>query len=117
MNEEMKTFGLTGGVGMGKSTAAEWLRQRGIPVVDSDQLARDIVEPGQPALEEIHRAFGNDVMGADGRLRRDQLARLVFGNAAARQVLESITHPRIHELWARQLQEWAAERRPLAVAV
>jgi len=113
----MKVLGLTGGIGMGKSTAAAALRQRGIPVVDTDQLARQVVEPGQPALAEVQRAFGPGIIGADGRLRRDELARLVFSDAAARRTLERILHPRIRELWRAQLAVWRGERRPVAAVV
>jgi dephospho-CoA kinase len=113
----MKVFGLTGGIGMGKSAAAEMLSRRGVPVVDTDQLARQIVEPGQPAWQEIQRAFGDQLVGPDGQLRRDDLARIVFANAGARQKLESITHPRIRELWRAQIKTWAAEQRQFAVIV
>ncbi len=113
----MKSFGLTGGIGMGKSTAAELLQQRGIPVVDSDAIARQVVEPGQPALLEVQQAFGQDIVGSDGRLRRDELARRVFANSDARHRLEQILHPRIRAIWRAQLEFWRAERRPVAVAV
>ena len=113
----MKVFGLTGGIGMGKSAAAELLRQRGVPVVDTDLLARQIVEPGQPALQEIQRAFGPEVIAVDGRLRRDELARIAFASAAARQQLESITHPRIRQLWKKQIEAWRHEQQPFAVVV
>ena len=113
----MKTFGLTGGVGMGKSTAAELLRARGVPVVDTDDLARSVVEPGQPALREVQAVFGQNIVGPDGQLRRDELARLVFSNVRARQKLEAILHPRIQELWSAQLATWRAEGRELAVVV
>jgi len=113
----MKVFGLTGGIGMGKSAAAALLRERGVPVVDTDQLARDIVEPGQPALAEIQRVFGKAITGSDGQLRRDALAQIVFADPAARHSLEQITHPRILELWQRQIQVWRAEARPCAVVV
>ncbi len=113
----MKTFGLTGGIGMGKSTAAQWLQSRGIAVVDTDELARDIVEPGQPALRELEREFGFGVIGQDGRLRRDELARIVFADEAARKRLEAILHPRIRELWQARLQTWRAGNEPLAVVV
>jgi dephospho-CoA kinase len=113
----MKALGLTGGIGMGKSAAEQWLRQRGIPVVDSDLLARNIVEPGQPALEAIQREFGKNIVDSDGRLRRDELARIVFSDSTARQKLESITHPRIREVWTRQIEVWRAERQPLAVVI
>src|SRR5437016_10231864 len=78
----VNTFGLTGGIGMGKSTAADLLRRRGFPVVDSDVIAREIVEPGQPALAEIRQLFGREILGDDGRLRRDELAKRVFADAS-----------------------------------
>lgn len=113
----MKTIGLTGGIGMGKSAAAHWLQSHGIPVVDTDDLSRALVEPGQPALAEIRDAFGGAVIGSDGKLRRDELAHAVFVNAAARKRLEAILHPRIHDLWAAQLAIWRVENRPLAVVI
>ena len=113
----MKVIGLTGGVGMGKSATHGLLRQRGVPVVDTDLIARQIVEPGQPALAEIRQLFGPDVIGADGRLRRAQLARRVFADSAARRQLESLLHPRIRALWLAQMDTWRAESRPLAVVV
>jgi dephospho-CoA kinase len=113
----MKVFGLTGGVGMGKSTAASWLHDRGLPVVDTDLLARRIVEPGQPALDEIRQAFGAQVVDPENRLRRSELARIVFTDTVARQKLESITHPRIRELWRQQVELWQLERRPVAIVV
>lgn len=113
----MKTLGLTGGIGMGKSTAADWLRQRGAPVVDSDLLAREVVEPGQPALAEIRQTFGEDMVGPDGRLRRDVLADIVFGDLASRKKLEEITHPRIGDLWRARVEAWRAERHAMAVVV
>ena len=113
----MKTFGLTGGIGMGKSTAADLLRQRGFPVVDSDVIAREIVEPGQPALAEIRQLFGREILGDDGRLRRDELAKRVFADASARRKLEEILHPRIRAVWQSRLQSWRAEGRPAAIAL
>ena len=113
----MKVFGLTGGIGMGKSAAAQWLQKRGVPLVDTDLLARAIVEPGQPALQEVCQAFGSQIVGPDGRLRRDELARIVFSNTAARRKLETITHPRIRDSWKNQIEVWRAGRLPLAVVV
>ena len=113
----MKTFGITGGIGMGKSTAAQILRERGIAVVDTDDLARQVVEIGNPALAEIQNTFGHDLIGSDGQLRRDQLADLVFTNPAARTKLEAILHPRIQGLWESQLKTWRAEGRAVAVVV
>jgi dephospho-CoA kinase len=113
----MKVYGLTGGIGMGKSVAAAALSEWGIAVVDTDVIARQIVEPGEPALEEISLAFGAELIEADGRLRRDELARRVFGDAVARQKLEAILHPRIRAIWQRQIETWRAEKRPVAVVV
>jgi len=113
----MKVFGLTGGIGMGKSVAEEWLRKRGVSVVDTDLLARQVVEPGSPALREIQNAFGSDVVSAQGELRRDELARIVFSDESNRRKLESILHPRIRELWKRQLETWRAQDKPAGVVV
>ena len=113
----VKTFGLTGGIGMGKSTAADLLRKRGLPVVDSDVIAREIVEPGEPALAEIERLFGEEIIADDGRLRRDELARRVFTDPEARRKLEAILHPRIRAVWRARLESWRAEGRPAAVVV
>ena len=105
----MHLYGLTGGMGMGKSTVAELFRLRDIPVVDTDVIARQVVEPGQPALLEIVAAFGPAMLGPDGKLRREELARAVFGNDAARERLEAILHPRIRALWLAETQAWAAQ--------
>ena len=113
----MNVFGLTGGIGMGKSTAAQLLRERGISVVDTDALARELVEPGQPALEEIKKIFGAELVAADGQLRRDELARRVFADSAARKKLEDVLHPRIRERWLAQLEIWRSEGKPMAVVV
>jgi len=113
----VKTFGLTGGIGMGKSTAADLLRRRGLPLVDSDVIAREIVEPGQPALAEIRQLFGREILGDDGRLRRGELAKRVFADASARRKLEEILHPRIRAVWQSQLQSWRAEGRAAAIAL
>ena len=113
----MKTFGLTGGIGMGKSAAAQLLGARGVPVVDTDDLARQVVAPGQPAWREVQAVFGPDIVGPDGQLRRDELARLVFSDTTARRKLEAILHPRILELWQAQVAAWRREGRALAVVV
>jgi dephospho-CoA kinase len=113
----MKVCGLTGGVGMGKSTAAEFLHARGAPVVDTDELARQLVQPGQPALAEIQAEFGKAIIASDGRLRRDELAEIIFADAAARKKLETILHPRIRERWLAQVEIWRRENRALAVVV
>ncbi len=113
----MKTIGLTGGVGMGKSTAAQLFRARGIAVVDTDDLARDMVQPGQPALGEIQDTFGARFIGSDGQLLREQLARLVFADETARKKLEAILHPRIACLWHAQVERWRTEGKLQAIVV
>src|SRR5215471_18546701 len=113
----MKVFGLTGGIGMGKTTAGNLLQLRGLLVIDTDLLAREIVEPGRPALQEIARVFGNQLIGADGRLQRDELARIIFSDPAARQTLEDITHPRIRELWLARVESWREEHAASAIVI
>lgn len=113
----MRLFGLTGGIGMGKSTASDFLAQQGIAVMDTDRIARQLVEPGQPAFSEVVATFGADLVDGSGHLRRDELARRVFGDTEARQKLESILHPRIRETWLKQVEQWRAEKRPLGVVV
>ena len=102
---------------MGKSTSAQLLRDRRVPVVDTDDLARQVVEPGQPALAEVRGAFGPGIVGPDGQLRRDQLAQRVFADPAARTRLESILHPPIRALWRAQVETWRTQALPLAVVV
>ena len=113
----MKVCGLTGGVGMGKSASATFLREHGVPVADTDVIARQLVETGQPALAEIQKNFGAEIISRDGHLRRDELARIVFADAARRKILEDILHPRIRETWLNQIAQWRAAGRPLAVVV
>jgi dephospho-CoA kinase len=113
----VKLLGLTGGIGMGKSTVGQLLSERGIPIVDTDLLAREIVEPGQPALVEIQKAFGAEMLDPSGRLRRDRLARCVFADPEARQRLEGILHPRIRQLWLAQAAALRAQNHPCAVVV
>ncbi|HEY7365716.1 MAG TPA: dephospho-CoA kinase [Methylomirabilota bacterium] len=95
--------GLTGGIATGKSTVAAMFRALGCPLIDADVLAREVVEPGEPALDEIVREFGAGVLGADGRLDRKAVAVVVFADADRRRRLEAITHPRIRERLAGRL--------------
>ncbi len=91
----MKKVGLTGGIGSGKSTVARMLGGAGFAVVDADQVARDIMEPGSPVLEEVAAAFGADLIGDDGVLDRGELARRAFATTEDTQRLNAITHPAI----------------------
>jgi dephospho-CoA kinase len=93
---KLRFVGLTGGIGTGKSTVARMISAAGVPVLDADVLARQVVEPGQPAHAEIAAAWP-EVIGPDGAIDRKKLGARVFGDAAARARLEAITHPRIHE--------------------
>lgn len=93
-------MGLTGGIGSGKSTVARMLNDRGAVVIDADRLAREVVEPGEPALDEIAARFGDHLIDADGGLDRAGLAAIVFADDGARTDLEEITHPRIGERMA-----------------
>lgn len=93
----MKIIGLTGGIGSGKSTVARSLQKHGFPIVDADLIAREIVEPGQPALAELAKEFGEDILNADGSLDRGLLASRAFTNKDTTQRLNNITHPRINQ--------------------
>lgn len=107
----MVFIGITGGIGMGKSTVADYLARRGEMVIDTDVLARELVLPGHPAFNEITAAFGEGVLRADGTLDRKQLASQVFVDDGKRKVLEDILHPRIRNAW----REWAAEEQRAGV--
>jgi dephospho-CoA kinase len=102
---------------MGKSTAATFLQERGARIVDTDRIAHELVEPGQPALAEIQNVFGKKVISPDGSLRRSELANIVFTDAAARKKLEGILHPRIRERWLAQIEKWRTEKCPLGIVV
>jgi dephospho-CoA kinase len=94
--------GLTGGIASGKSTVADLFAARGVPVLDTDRIAREVVEPGQPALAEVVREFGPAVLGPDGRLDRPALRTRVFADTVARRKLEAILHPAIRAELVRQ---------------
>jgi dephospho-CoA kinase len=100
----MRVLGLTGGIGSGKSVVAQMFAQLGAEVIDADQLAREVVEPGRPALGEIVATFGPDVLLPDGRLDRPKLAGIIFADSAERARLDAITHPRIRERMEEQIR-------------
>jgi dephospho-CoA kinase len=97
--------GLTGGIGAGKSTVARLLADRGAVVIDADEVARFVVEPGQPALGALVARFGPDVVGSDGRLDRGRLAELAFATPEDTAALNAITHPAVGEEIARRIEE------------
>ncbi|HSW13719.1 MAG TPA: dephospho-CoA kinase [Solimonas sp.] len=96
------TIGLTGGVASGKSLIGDFFAELGVPVLDADQVARDVVAPGAPALLEIARSFGRQFLQADGQLDRRRMRERVFGDVEARRSLEAITHPHIRK----RLTQW-----------
>jgi dephospho-CoA kinase len=108
-------IGLTGGIASGKSTVAAMLRELGAPIVDADLLAREVVEPGTPALAEIASRFGADMLDADGRLDRKRLAARVFSSDVSRAQLNAITHPRIAEASRAAMGAMAAQGHPVAL--
>ncbi|MDV2483274.1 dephospho-CoA kinase [Acinetobacter towneri] len=96
-------LGLTGGIGSGKSAASAWFEAQGIVVIDADVVAREVVEKGQPALQQIQQHFGDWVLLENGELDRRALREYIFKEPSARQALEKITHPAIRESIIRQL--------------
>ena len=111
----MLVWGLTGNIACGKSTVERMLLDADVPVIDMDQVARDVVRPGQPALEEIRRAFGDGVTDGAGGLDREALGRVVFADPRARRRLESITWPRIFAQTGELLDRLRAQGRAAAV--
>jgi dephospho-CoA kinase len=94
----LRVFGLTGGIGSGKSTVARRLRARGLPIVNADELARDVVTPESVGLARIVDYFGSSVLNALGELDRGRLAAIVFSDPEARRALDSIVHPLVRKL-------------------
>ncbi len=99
----MLIIGLTGGIGSGKSTVAELFGRLGVPVIDADQAARDVVAPGEPALETVIGRFGSEMLNPDGTLNRARLRERIFADTAARQELEALLHPLIRSRMQAQL--------------
>jgi dephospho-CoA kinase len=112
----MKVIALTGGVASGKSTVARFLRELGAEVLDADQVAREVVAPGQPALSEIAAAFGEEYLLPDGSLNRIGLGDLVFSDPEARAKLNALVHPRVRAR-LREARERIARERPDTVLV
>lgn len=112
----MLKVGLTGGIATGKSFVLSVLRELGCEVMDADQTAREVVESGQPAFNEIVAHFGQEVVGEDGKLNRGKLGAIIFNNPAEREKLNSIVHPRVFEAQARWMVE-VERRNPQAIVV
>ena len=106
------TVGLTGGIACGKSTVAGFFAELGVPVIDADRVAREVVEPGTDGLAEVVRAFGAEILAPDGSLDRKKLGDRVFADEAARRTLNAITHPRIAAKSAEKIAAAAASGAP-----
>jgi len=111
----MKIIGLTGGIATGKSTVARLLAEHGARIIDADQLSREVVAPGSPALARIAEMFGPEVISADGTLDRQGVRRLVFSDPARRRALEALLHPAIAALARIRLEEARQAGAPVAV--
>jgi dephospho-CoA kinase len=109
------TVGLTGGIASGKSTVAHMFEALGIPVVDADAIAREVVEPGQPAYHEILQAFGDDIRAPDGTIDRKRLGAIVFEDRQARARLNAITHPRIAQLSGERMGQMQKGSHPYVI--
>jgi dephospho-CoA kinase len=104
----IRIIGLTGGIATGKNSVALFFTERGIPVIDADQLARDAVLPGSPALEQIITLFGHEVVTRDGELDRKRLGEMIFSNPEKRRRLEGILHPEIRKMAEERIAQAAA---------
>ncbi len=104
----MLLIGMTGGIGSGKSTVTRFFRELGVPVIDADEVARQIVQPGSDPLNEIIAAFGPDVLDRNGTLDRERMRDIIFSDSQKRHLLEGILHPRIIEEMRRQASQVSA---------
>lgn len=111
----MKLVGLTGGIASGKSTVAKILQSLGAAIVNADDLAREVVEPGHEAWKEIVAAFGADILQSDQTLDRQKLRALIFNQPEARKRLESIIHPRVRALAEERIRQYAAAGYPVVI--
>ena len=102
---------------MGKSEGARFLAESGVPMVDTDDLARAVAAPGEPGFDAVVQEFGADLVGEDGALRRGALAEIVFREPAARARLEGILHPLIRQRWLAEAEEWRARGAEAGVVV
>ncbi len=110
----MLRVGLTGGIGSGKSTVARFFAEAGVPIIDTDEIAREVVTPGSPLLHQIASTFGTDLLRPDGSLDRSRLRRQVFTDSDKREQLESLLHPAIQKEMVRQA---SAVQAPYALLV
>ena len=113
-----RCFALTGGIATGKSTVAKMLAEKGCHIVDTDLIAREVVEPGTPGLAEIGEKFGTGLLNPDGTLNREAMRELIIRDAGKRDLLNGITHPRINERVLEQIRDHSAkDRMPIIIDV
>jgi dephospho-CoA kinase len=110
-------IGLTGGIACGKSTVSGMFREFGVPVIDADQIARDVVRPGKPAYEKIVAEFGNGILRDDKTIDRERLGALVFADDGKRKALEAVTHPPIFRAITDEVSRLRLERGARAIVV
>jgi dephospho-CoA kinase len=110
---DMRLIGVTGGIATGKSTVDAMLAAHGAAIIDADELAREVVLPGEPALAEVAQRFGAEMLRPDGTLDRARLGAIVFADPDARRDLERITHPRIAELTQERIAQALAGPAPV----
>lgn len=110
----MKVYGLTGGIGSGKTTVRQLFEDEGVPTLDADQIAREVVAKNQPGLAEIERIFGPDYL-TNGELNRAKLRELIFNDVSAKQTLESILHPLIRQRTEQLIQQLKKQHPPAIV--
>jgi dephospho-CoA kinase len=108
VSSRIRIIGLTGGIACGKSSVANFFRERGVLVIDADQLAREAVQPGRPALARIAELFGSDLLTAEGALDRGRMGAIIFADAEKRRQLEEILHPQIRRLADESIAQAAA---------
>ena len=115
LSKTKPTIGLTGGIASGKSRVADVLRALGVPVIDADQLAREVVARGSDGLAAVVALFGAEVLDGEGNLDRERLGQRVFADAEARKQLQAVTHPRIGQLSAQRIAEARTGSAPYVV--
>jgi len=111
----MLRIGLTGGIGSGKSIVCQLFAKRGVPIIDTDEVAREVVAPGEPALQQLSKHFGSAIIDNDGQLNRSELREQVFRDNDKLEQLESILHPLIREQMRKQLNRLSAPYVILAI--
>ncbi len=111
----MLRIGLTGGIGSGKSVVCNIFRELGVPIIDSDEIARSVVQAGSPVLQQIKHEFGNDILLPDGSLDRSRMRELVFSDERKRQKLEALLHPLIRAEMEEQIATISAPYVILAI--